>query len=90
MGIFDMLSRMLKGDHTPIFSFLLIFSDLCPILTGLVCVYKFACSSWSVDRHRDCVCGPSESERTDLWRATAVVDVSHCTTAHCSFYFDAE
>jgi len=35
MGIVDMLSRMLKGDHTPIFSFLLIFSDLCPILTGL-------------------------------------------------------
>jgi len=35
MGTFDMLSRMLKGDHTPIFSFLLIFSDLCPILIGL-------------------------------------------------------
>ena len=36
MGTFGMLSRLLRGEHMPIFSFLLIFfSDLLPILTGL-------------------------------------------------------
>ena len=36
MGTFGMLSGLLRGEHMPIFSFLLIFSDLLPILTGLV------------------------------------------------------
>jgi len=36
VGTFGMLSRLLRGEHMPIFSFLLIFfSDLLPILTGL-------------------------------------------------------
>ena len=50
MGIFDMLSRMLKGDHTPIFSFLLIFSDLCPILTGFWQIEKWM---WHVFMRQD-------------------------------------
>jgi len=36
VGTFGMLSRLLRGQHMPIFSFLLIFSDLLPILTGLM------------------------------------------------------
>jgi len=32
---FGMLSRLVRGEHMPIFSFLLIISDLLPILTGL-------------------------------------------------------
>jgi len=36
VGTFGMLSGLLRGEHMPIFSFLLIFSDLLPILTGLV------------------------------------------------------
>jgi len=35
VGTFGMLSRLLRGEHVPIFSFLLIFSDLLSILTGL-------------------------------------------------------
>ena len=36
MGTFSMLLRILLGAFVPIFSFVLIFSNLLPIYTGLI------------------------------------------------------